>query len=105
MVGQVVADIFGDGWVRRGADQGAAGRERAEAFSWPNVTAKVEDYYGFVIRRLASAGALPEDFRAPIPQAPGVRARPPASSDVPVEPAEPAEAFVSASASRQTQAE
>jgi phosphatidyl-myo-inositol alpha-mannosyltransferase len=82
----------------------AAGRERAEAFSWPNVTAKVEDYYGFVIRRLAAAGSLPEDFRAPIPQAPPVRARPSVSSDVPAGPEAPA-AFVSASASRQTQAE
>ena len=27
---------------------------RAEEFSWPRVTAKVEDYYGFVIRRLAA---------------------------------------------------
>ena len=35
---------------------GAAGQARAEEFSWPRVTAKVEDYYGFVIRRLASAG-------------------------------------------------
>ena len=80
-------------------EMGAAGRERAEAFSWPRVTAKVEDYYGFVIRRLAASGSLPSDFRAPVPQAPPVRARPSASSDVPVA------AFASASASRQTQAE
>jgi phosphatidyl-myo-inositol alpha-mannosyltransferase len=61
---------------------GAAGRIRAEEFSWPRVTAKVEDYYGFVIRRLAAAGSLPAGFRAPIPQAPPVRARPsPGSPD------------------------
>ncbi len=54
---------------------GAAGRLRAEEFSWPRVTAKVEEYYGFVIRRLAAGGQLPAGFRAPIPQAPPVRAR------------------------------
>ena len=41
------------GWGRRG-------RERAEQFSWPNITAKVEDYYKFVIRRVAAQGPLPE---------------------------------------------
>ena len=54
---------------------GAAGRLRAEEFSWPRVTAKVEEYYGFVIRRLAAGGQLPAGFHAPIPQAPPVRAR------------------------------
>jgi phosphatidylinositol alpha-mannosyltransferase len=81
------------------AEMGAAGRSRAEEFSWPRVTGKVEDYYGFVIRRLASSGSLPEDFRAAVPQAPPLRARPSASSDV------PAAAALSASASLQTQAE
>jgi hypothetical protein len=80
-------------------EMGAAGRLRAEEFSWPRVTGKVEDYYGFVIRRLASSGSLPEDFRAPIPQAPPLRARPSTSSEA------PAAASVSASASLQTQAE
>ena len=63
------------------AEMGAAGRERADAFSWPSVTAKVEDYYGFVIRRLAATGNLPQDFRAPVPQAPPLRARPSMSLD------------------------
>ena len=49
---------------------GAAGRERAIQFGWENITAKVDDYYGFVIRRLAAQGALPSGFRAPIPPAP-----------------------------------
>ena len=49
---------------------GAAGRERAMQFSWPSITAKVEEYYGFVIRRLAAQGALPADFRSEIPSAP-----------------------------------
>ena len=57
-----------------------AGRLRAEEFSWPRVTAKVEEYYGFVIRRLAASGQLPDGFRAEVPQAPPVRARASASS-------------------------
>ena len=91
------------------AEMGAAGRRRAEEFSWPRVTGKVEDYYGFVIRRLAATGSLPEDFRSPVPQAPPVRARPSASpeSESPVVPEAPdaAAALLSASVSRQTQAE
>ena len=84
---------------------GAAGQARAEEFSWPRVTAKVEDYYGFVIRRLAATGSLPEGFRAEIPQAPPlVRARPSAPSPDTSEPAAAA-AFDSASASRQIDAE
>jgi phosphatidyl-myo-inositol alpha-mannosyltransferase len=46
------------------------GRERADEFSWERVTAKVEDYYGFVIRRLAAQGQLPEGFHATIPASP-----------------------------------
>jgi hypothetical protein len=99
---QAIGRLLSDPGLR--AEMSAAGRERADAFSWPRVTAKVEDYYGFVIRRLAAGGALPADFRAPIPQAPPVRARPSTSSDVPA-PAVPVEAFASASASRHTQAE
>jgi phosphatidylinositol alpha-mannosyltransferase len=95
------------------AEMGAAGRARAEDFSWPRVTAKVDEYYGFVIRRLAASGRLPAGFRAEIPQAPPLRARPSdggspeaAPGAVPVGPAGPAvAAFDSASASRQTQAE
>ena len=98
------------------ARMGAAGRERAEDFSWPRVTAKVEDYYGFVIRRLAASGALPEGFRAQIPQAPSpVRAKPStplpeAAEDGPEGPdvrpeREAAFARDSASASRHTDAE
>ena len=47
-----------------------AGPRRAEEFSWPRVTAKVDDYYGFVIRRLAAAGALPAHFTAEVPPSP-----------------------------------
>ena len=63
------------------AEMGAAGMARAEDFSWPRVTAKVEEYYGFVIRRLAAAGALPPASRAESLRRPPVRARPSASSD------------------------
>jgi hypothetical protein len=49
---------------------GESGRERAVQFSWENITAKVEDYYGFVIRRLASRNALPSGFKAEVPEAP-----------------------------------
>ena len=75
---------------------GAAGRLRAEEFSWPRVTAKVEEYYGFVIRRLAAGGQLPSGFHAPIPQAPPVRARLSVS---------PSPGSADASDSRQTEAE
>jgi phosphatidylinositol alpha-mannosyltransferase len=78
-----------------------AGRIRAEAFSWPRVAARVEEYYGFVIRRLAATGSLPADFRASVPQAPPLRARPSVSSAASASP----ELFDSASVSRQTQAE
>jgi phosphatidyl-myo-inositol alpha-mannosyltransferase len=47
-----------------------AGPLRAEEFSWPRVTAKVDDYYGFVIRRLAATGSLPPHFTAEVPPSP-----------------------------------
>jgi glycosyltransferase involved in cell wall biosynthesis len=49
---------------------GRSGLERAQEYSWERVTAKVEDYYGFVIRRLASQGQLPSGYHAPIPPSP-----------------------------------
>jgi phosphatidylinositol alpha-mannosyltransferase len=52
------------------AEMSANGIRRAEEFSWPRVTAKVDDYYGFVIRRLAAAGALPPHFSADVPPSP-----------------------------------
>jgi len=36
------------------------------------VTAKVEEYYNFVIRRLAAQGQLPAGFSAEIPAAPRI---------------------------------
>jgi hypothetical protein len=47
-----------------------SGRARAEEFSWERVTAKVDAYYGFVIRRLAAQGQLPSGFAAAIPPSP-----------------------------------
>jgi phosphatidylinositol alpha-mannosyltransferase len=49
---------------------GDSGRQRAQQFGWQAVAARVEDYYGFVVRRLAAADALPSGFRAPLPEAP-----------------------------------
>jgi phosphatidyl-myo-inositol alpha-mannosyltransferase len=110
--------LLGDRALRE--QMGAAGRVRAEEFSWPRVTAKVDAYYGFVIRRLAATGSLPDGFSAEIPQAPSpVRARPsmPPSGDldapepdVPDDPdgppgPEPLLVSDSASASRHTDAE
>ena len=60
-----LTDLMADPGLR--ADMRASGRARAEEFSWERVTAKVDDYYGFVIRRLAARGELPEGFRAAIP--------------------------------------
>ena len=97
---KAIARLLGDADLR--AEMSAAGRARSEAFSWPRVAARVEEYYGFVIRRLAATGSLPVDFRSPVPQAPPVRARP---SGSPVISEASLGLLDSASASRQTQAE
>jgi hypothetical protein len=46
------------------------------------VTAKVEDYYGFVIRRLAGQGQLPSGFHAAIPPSPRIPAAVAVASEV-----------------------
>ena len=63
-----ISELLGDAALR--ARMGAAGLERAQQFSWERVTAKVDDYYGFVIRRLAAQSQLPTGFGAEIPPAP-----------------------------------
>jgi phosphatidylinositol alpha-mannosyltransferase len=63
-----VASLLNDDAAR--AEMSRAGRERAEDFSWPRVTARVESYYNFVIRRLSASGQLPEGFNAAIPPRP-----------------------------------
>jgi phosphatidylinositol alpha-mannosyltransferase len=60
-----IATLLNDEPARRA--MGDAGRARAEEFSWERVTARVEAYYGFVIRRLAASGNLPAGYGAPIP--------------------------------------
>jgi phosphatidylinositol alpha-mannosyltransferase len=52
------------------ARMGASGRARADEFSWRGVARRVDDYYGFVIRRLEAAGSLPPHFAAEVPPAP-----------------------------------
>jgi phosphatidylinositol alpha-mannosyltransferase len=63
-----IAALLADDAMR--ARMREAGRVRAVAFGWESITAKVDDYYGFVIRRLAALGQLPEGFRAEIPPDP-----------------------------------
>ena len=54
---EALARILGDADLR--ARMGAAGRARAPQFSRESITAKVEDYYLFVARRVAAQGRLP----------------------------------------------
>jgi phosphatidylinositol alpha-mannosyltransferase len=63
-----IARLLRDDELRRA--MGEAGRIRATEFSWERVTAKVDDYYGVVIRRLAARGELPGHFHSPIPPSP-----------------------------------
>jgi hypothetical protein len=67
-IAAAVMRLFGDPALA--AAMGEAGRQRAETYSWERVTAKVEDYYGFVIRRLAAQGTLPAGFHAAVPPSP-----------------------------------
>jgi phosphatidylinositol alpha-mannosyltransferase len=52
------------------ARMGASGLDRVVEFGWERIAARVEAYYGFVIRRLAAQGALPRDFHAEVPPDP-----------------------------------
>ena len=60
-----IARLLGDDELR--AEMGLAGAVRAQEFSWERVTAKVDDFYGLVIRRLAARNELPESYSAPVP--------------------------------------
>jgi len=95
---KAIARLLDDPDLR--ARMSAAGQARAAEFGWPRVTARVEDYYGFVIRRLAASGSLPPGFRAEVPQA-SLPVRPRASVSSEGEGADPG----SASDSRQVQVE
>ncbi len=70
-----IAQLLADDELR--ARMAASGLIRAEEFSWERITERVDDYYGFVIRRLAAQDALPPGFTAEIPAAPA--AAPPRS--------------------------
>ncbi len=62
---EALARVLGDAELR--ARMAAAGLERAPQFSWESITAKVDDYYHFVARRVAqSPGGLPEHVRPEI---------------------------------------
>jgi phosphatidylinositol alpha-mannosyltransferase len=60
-----IARLLRDDELR--AEMGRAGAARAQEFSWERVTAKVDDFYGQVIRRLAARNELPEGFSAAVP--------------------------------------
>jgi phosphatidylinositol alpha-mannosyltransferase len=70
-IAKAIARLLDDADLR--ARMSAKGIERAQEFSWERVTAKVDDYYGFVIRRLAAQGQLPADFMADVPPSPRVQ--------------------------------
>ena len=67
-IAAAVARLLRDDELR--TEMGRAGLARAQEFSWERVTAKVDDFYGVVIRRLAARGELPAGFHAPIPPSP-----------------------------------
>jgi phosphatidylinositol alpha-mannosyltransferase len=67
-VAAATARLLADPALR--AAMSESGRARAEEFSWDRVTGRVEAYYGFVIRRLAAQGALPEGFHSAVPPGP-----------------------------------
>ena len=91
-----IARLLRDDELR--AAMSAAGSARALEFSWERVTAKVDGYYGTVIRRLAAQGQLPPGFSAPVPPSARVAGRadpdapPQADEAAPVEAIEPAPA-------------
>ena len=67
-----IARLLRDDELR--ATMSTAGRERAVDFSWERVTAKVDAFYGVIIRRLAARGELPAGFHAPVPPSPRLAA-------------------------------
>jgi phosphatidyl-myo-inositol alpha-mannosyltransferase len=60
--------LLRDGQLR--GRMAASGLERAQQFGWGAVAARVDEYYGFVVRRLAASGGLPSGFHGEIPEAP-----------------------------------
>jgi phosphatidylinositol alpha-mannosyltransferase len=80
-----VARFLRDEDLRR--SMGEAGQQRAQEFSWERVTAKVDAYYGVVIRRLAARGELPPAFHAAIPPSPRAPATAGPAAEAGAEPA------------------
>jgi phosphatidylinositol alpha-mannosyltransferase len=72
-IAAAIARLLNDDTLR--AEMGRNGVARAQEFSWERVTAKVDEFYGVVVRRLAAHDALPAGYSAPIPPSP----RPPAA--------------------------
>jgi phosphatidylinositol alpha-mannosyltransferase len=64
-----IAALLDDADLR--ARMGESARQRAEQFSWQSITAKVDDYYRFVIRRTAARGPLPEHVDPALVEPPG----------------------------------
>ncbi len=67
-IADAVAELLDDADRRRAMSE--SGRIRAREFGWDRVAERVDDYYGFVIRRLAAQGQLPSGFHAPVPPPP-----------------------------------
>jgi phosphatidyl-myo-inositol alpha-mannosyltransferase len=67
-IAAAIARLLGDDELR--AEMSNAGLERVQEFSWERVTAKVDTFYGVIIRRLAARGELPGGFHAAIPVSP-----------------------------------
>jgi phosphatidylinositol alpha-mannosyltransferase len=62
-----IRGVLADPELRAGMSE--SGRGRARQFSWERITEKVENYYAFVIRRLALQGRLPPGFHGRVPAA------------------------------------
>jgi glycosyltransferase involved in cell wall biosynthesis len=65
---EAILRLVGDPALRERLSQ--SGLERVQEFGWDRIAARVEAYYGFVIRRLAAQGTLPPHFRAEVPPDP-----------------------------------
>jgi hypothetical protein len=71
-IAAAVARLLNDDALRE--EMGRNGVARAQEFSWERVTAKVDAFYGIVIRRLAAHDQLPPSFTAPVPPSPRAQA-------------------------------
>ncbi|HET9345180.1 MAG TPA: glycosyltransferase family 4 protein [Candidatus Limnocylindrales bacterium] len=74
-IAAAIARLLRDDELR--AEMGRNGLARAQEFSWERVTAKVDAFYGIVIRRLAAHDALPASYTAPVPPSPRASATAP----------------------------